>query len=101
MGIIELDNGYYIELIEDGKCKDDRIQNIQTIKLRESRNKGCLLLYIDFREFDKDRYKKILRKLLHIKKMVKFLKINIGVNQDSKIKIGYINNYDENNQYHQ
>ena len=91
MGIIELDNGYYIELIEDGKCKDDRIQNIQTIKLRESRNKGCLLLYIDFREFDKDRYKKILRKLLHIKKMVKFLKINIGVNQDSKIKIGYIN----------
>ncbi len=33
--------------------------------------------------------------------MVKFLKINIGVNQDSKIKIGYINNYDENNQYHQ
>ena len=29
MGIIELDNGYYIELIEDGKCKDDRIQNIQ------------------------------------------------------------------------
>ena len=31
MGIIELDNGYYIELIEDGKCKDDRIQNIQTI----------------------------------------------------------------------
>ena len=53
MGIIELDNGYYIELIEDGKCKDDRIQNIQTIILRESRNKGCLLLYIDFREFDK------------------------------------------------
>ena len=47
MGIIELDNGYYIELIEDGKCKDDRIQNIQTIKLRESRNKGCLLLYIE------------------------------------------------------
>ena len=44
MGIIELDNGYYIELIEDGKCKDDRIQNIQIIKLRESRNKGCLLL---------------------------------------------------------
>ena len=101
MAKIKLYNNYYIELIEDGKCKDDRIQNIQTIKLRESRNKGCLLLYIDFREFDKDRYKKILRKLLHIKKMVKFLKINIGVNQDSKIKIGYINNYDENNQYHQ
>ena len=47
MGIIELDNGYYIELIEDGKCKDDQIQNIQTIKLRESKNKDSLLLYIN------------------------------------------------------
>lgn len=68
MAKIKLYNNYYIELIEDGKCKDDRIQNIQTIKLRESRNKGCLLLYIDFREFDKDRYKKILKKTTSYKK---------------------------------
>ena len=27
MGIIELDNGYYIELIEDGKCKDSKHSN--------------------------------------------------------------------------
>lgn len=98
---IELDNNYYIELIEDEKCKDNRIQNIQSVNLRECIRKNCLLLYIDFNLLNRNEYKKILRKLLHIKKMVKFLKINIGVNQDSKIKIGYINNYDENNQYHQ
>ena len=32
---IELDNNYYIELIEDEKCKDNRIQNIQSVNLRE------------------------------------------------------------------
>ena len=98
---IELDNNYYMELIEDEKNKENQTQNIQSVNLRECIRKNCLLLYIDFNLLNRNEYKKILRKLLHIKKMVKFLKINIGVNQDSKIKIGYINNYDEINQYHQ
>ena len=83
---IELDNNYYIELIEDEKCKDNRIQNIQSVNLRECIRKNCLLLYIDSNLLNRNEYKKILRKLLHIKKMVKFLKINIGVNQDRLYK---------------
>ena len=72
MAKIKLYNNYYIELIEDGKCKDNRIQNIQSVNLRECIRKNCLLLYIDFNLLNRNEYKKILRKLLHIKKMVKF-----------------------------
>lgn len=97
---IKLDNNYYIELIEDEKSKENQTQNIQSVNLRECIRKNCLLLYIDFNLLNKSEYKKILRKLLHIKKMVKLLKIDIGVKQDSKIKIGYIRNYNEKNQDH-
>ena len=70
---IELDNNYYMELIEDEKNKENQTQNIQSVNLRECIRKNCLLLYIDFNLLNRNEYKKILRKLLHIKKMVKLI----------------------------
>ena len=52
---------------------------------------------IDFNNLKPNKYKKTLRKLLHIKKIISKTKIEIGKKHEQKILLGYILNYNENN----
>lgn len=91
---INLDNNYYLEISNN---IDKYTTDITKLKLKDIKSKKCLVLVIDFATFDKKDYKKILRKLFNIKKIVKLYKIELGLLQEnSKRKIGYLINYDKN-----
>lgn len=96
--IINLDNGFYLELTSAEKNADKL--NITKLSLKNIKKKNCFFFTIDFNEFSYNRYKKILKKLLHLKRLSKFLKIEIGIQEDSKIKIGNLINYDKDNLQH-
>lgn len=90
---IELDNNYFLEVSNNiENCID-----IKEIRYKEIKKKNLLILKIDFNTLDKKDYKKILRKLLHVKSIVQRKHIEFGILQEDKRKIGYLVNYDKNN----
>ncbi len=97
---LKINNNYYFEILENKQFEENYIQNIQHLKFYKVKKEQGLLLYIDFGTLEKNTYKNVLKKLLSIKKIMKFLKLNIGVKKDEKIKLGYLLNYDENNKNH-
>ena len=97
---LKINNNYYFEILENKQFEENYIQNIQHLKFYKVKKEKGLLLYIDFGTLEKNTYKNVLKKLLSIKKIMKFLKLNIGVKKDEKIKLGYLLNYDENNKNH-
>lgn len=92
--LINLDNNYYLEITNN---KDTLAEDIENLKLKDIKMKKHLLLNINFNTFSKNDYKKILKKLLLIKKLSKLYKIELGIQKNSKIKIGNLINYDPNN----
>lgn len=89
--IIELDNDYYLELSDN---LDNRTSDIKCLNIRDIKKKKCLLLEIDFNTISKENYKKILKRILHIKKIAQKNNLEIGITDGSKRKIGYIMHYD-------
>ena len=98
--IINLSNNYFLEIVNDTYELPTEIINIEKLNLINIMKNRILLLKIDFLSFDKKQYKKILKKLLFLKNIVLKCKMKIGVQNDSKILIGYIINYDKENIQH-
>lgn len=94
---IELDNNYYLTKINDiGDLPQDTIDIINIKKCDLKKNKE-VLLRIDFKEISKKQYKKILKKLLALKNKYYKKNLRFGIENGSKILLGYIINYDETN----
>lgn len=101
MKTIELDNSYYLEILENNSENINKnVTNINDLKLHKLNSKQNFLLKIDFDTINEKDFKKILKKLLFIKKILFLKHIKIGFLKDSKICIGYLINYDENNIQH-
>ena len=92
--IINLDNSYYLKVYNTNDIPK-YVTDIKDLKLFSILKRERLILKIDFNTFNKKQYKRILKRLLFIKKII--LKSKIGIKEDSKILLGYITNYNENN----
>lgn len=96
--IINLENKYYLKVI-DGKTnmKAETI-NIEELKLTKVLKMKKILLIINFNNINISNYKKVLKNLLRVRKYIEKTKIQIGIKEDNKILLGYVLNYDENKQ---
>lgn len=94
--IIDLNNNYYLKIINNDDLSVACI-DIGNLKLSKIIKNKRFLLKIDFNNLIEDEYKKILKKLLSIEKVILKKQIEIGIQENSKILLGYIINYDENN----
>lgn len=99
---IELDNNYYLEILNESINYD--LTDITKLKLNQIIKRKKFLLKIDFKFLNKKDYKKILKKLLRIKRIVCKLnrkriknQINIGIEIKNKKLLGYVINYDKKN----
>lgn len=97
---IELDNEYYLKIMNNKEKNKERSIDIINFSTNEIKNKSVLTLRINFRTFNEKEYKKLLRKLLKVKTKILHQKVKIGEEEDNKIIIGYVLNYDENNIFH-
>ncbi len=95
--IIDLNNNYYLKIINNANDLPIYIIDIENLKLINIVKKGRFLLKIDFNNLNKTKYKRLLKKLLFIKKIILKSKMEIGIQKDSKKLLGYVINYDENN----
>lgn len=93
--IINLDNNYYLEIVNYNDKEINNIINIKELKLTDVRKKEKILLEINFGTLHKKMYKKLLKKLFFIKKIIS--KTKFGIQIENKILLGYVLNYDENN----
>ena len=64
---INLHEHYYIKKINENDEISFETISIEKIKLMNILNKKNIILQIDFNKLDRKEYKKILKKLLHIK----------------------------------
>lgn len=95
---IDLNNNYYLK-VENNKDKlPTDIIDINNLHIINIVKKEKFLLKIDFRNLNKKVYKKVLKKLLFIKRIILKHK-KVGISKDSKILLGYIINYDEENKH--
>lgn len=94
---INLDNNYYLEILKEKNDTDIEAISIEKINIVSVLKRRKLILEIDFSILNENKYKKILKRLLRIKKVISKTKIKIGNVQNSKILLGYIINYDSTN----
>ena len=87
--IIDLISDYYF-IIQDESINKNVI-NIKNLKWKSREN----FIHIDFEKINKNEYKKILKKFLHIYKLKSMTKNKIGVKSGTKVLLGYISNYDK------
>jgi len=92
---VNLDNNYYLNI---ANYNDNELTDIEDLKINNILKKQKLLLKIDFNKLKKEEYKKILKKLLRIRKIISKTKVNIGIKEESKILLGYILNFQENDE---
>lgn len=93
-----LNNNYYMEIVEGNTEKQNitDVIDIKEISLRKVLKNKKFIVRIDFKEINKKRYKKILKRLLFIKSVANKAKIEIGTKlENEKIFLGYIINYDD------
>ena len=97
---INIDNNYYFKIVKDYKeCENNPI-DIKKISLKAIKKNQYLLLLIDFNVFEKRNYRRLLKKLLFIRKLIKLNHLEIGIKEKSKKCIGYLVNYDKSNTLH-
>lgn len=93
-----LNNNYYMKIVEGNTEKQNitDVIDIKEISLRKVLKNKKFIVRIDFKEINKKRYKKILKRLLFIKSVANKAKIEIGTKlENEKIFLGYIINYDD------
>ena len=100
MDYITLDNNYYFKVTKKISKDLTYIKDINDIDFRKVKKNNVFLLKIDFKTFNYSLYKKILKDLMHVKSLAVLNKIKLGISKESKIFIGYLINYDMNNQHH-
>ncbi len=96
--IVELDNNYYLEIVNNTNNLPTEAIDIEKLNFSNVLKKNIFLIKINFDNLDRKQYKRILKKLLFIRNMISKSKVKIGRIEESKILLGYIINYDENNQ---
>lgn len=96
--IINLNNNYNLKLINSPSDFPIDAINIKSLTFKKVSQNGKLVFTIDFNELNPNKYKSILKKLLLIKKVISKSKIEMGKYEKSKKIIGYLKNYNENNQ---
>ncbi len=94
--IISLENNFILETIENDNISNNTI-SVNDLDYTKILSYKQLLLKIDFSEISLKDYKKILKKILHIKKKLYKKNFSIGKNKNKKILLGYVLNYDESN----
>ena len=95
---INLDNKYYLEEANtDTKNFNPNAIDVKDLKLSRINKRKMLLLKIDFKTINEKDYKKYLKKLLFIKNILTFKHYKIGVLNRSERCIGYLINYDKDN----
>lgn len=94
---IDLDNNYYLKIANIEEKLPSEVTNMEKINLVNIVKKKNLLMKIDFNNLDEKEYKKVLRRLLLVRKIVVKNKVKVGVLEDSKTLLGFILNYDEDN----
>ena len=93
-----LDNNYYMKIVEGNTEKQNitDVIDIKEISLSKVLKNKKFIVRIDFKEINKKRYKKILKRLLFIKSVANKAKIEIGTKlENEKNFLGYIINYDD------
>ena len=93
--IINLDNKYYMKIVDNANNLPKDITDIKNLNIINILKKGRFVLKIDFNTFHKIHYKKLLKKLIFTKKMILKTKTEIGIKEDLKILLGYIINYNK------
>jgi hypothetical protein len=89
---IILDNNYYLKVLNNNIAGPIDIEKLKLITILKDKK---LLLKINFSNINEKKYKKILKKLLILKKIIP--KTKIGIQEETKTMIGYVINYDKNN----
>lgn len=99
---IGLNNNYYLKIIDNVSEKKvlPYTADIENLSLLNTLKRDKLIVKIDFKQFDKNKYKKILKNFLFVKNSVKKLNTQIGVIDNNKKIIGYVFNYDNTNSEH-
>lgn len=98
--IIELDNSYYIEILNRNNeipANTADICHLNLIKVLKSKN---IVLRIDFDKLNIRDYKKILKNLLRVKKVANIINKELGITEKGKKIIAYVINFNESNQKH-
>ena len=95
--VVELNNNYFLILTNDINNLTQNILDIKKLNFKKIAKIKTFLLKIDFSNLNKKNYKKILKKLLFVKRIYKD---KIGILENSKKLLGYVINYDKNNQNH-
>ena len=98
--IINLDNNYYMQLIDDINKLPQNVTDIKNLKIKKILKNGIFLFKIDFNSLNKRQYKRLLKKTLLVKKIISRTKTEIGQPNELKILLGYIINYDKKNKEH-
>lgn len=92
---INLDNNYVIKVIDNINEIPKETVDIINLKLSNLLEKKEIILKIDFSKIKPDEYKKALRRLLHIKKMLLKRKIEIGKPDSTRRLLGIVINYND------
>lgn len=94
---IELDNGYCMKILDiKNEIPVDTVDicHLSLSKILKNKN---IVLKIDFGKINIDDYKKILKKLLHIRKVAKIINEELGTKENKRKIIAYVLNFDEHN----
>lgn len=95
--ITKLNNNYYIEFVDNTDKLPIELVNIKNINIINILQRKKIILKIDFNEFSKKDYKKILKNLLFQKQVATFFKKELGSNENENNVVAYISNFDNNN----
>ena len=99
---IYLNNNYYFNMVEATKKLPINAIDITKLNVWKILKQNIVLLKIDFKTLTRKEYKKILKRLLLLKNIASKTNKRIGKLENSKILLGYLINYDmENEQYNE
>ena len=92
---IKLNNDYYIKIVNNiNEISIDSI-DMKNLKLIHILNKKRIIFHIDFSEIYTNEYKKILKKMLHLKNMAIKMNKKIGIKESGNKIVVYIINFNE------
>ena len=95
--IINLNNNYYIKVVNKNNEIPFESMNIKNLKLTKLLKKQKIIFQVDFNEFSTKEYKKILKKILLVKNVTMKMKKKLGLDEDKKTIVAYIINFNEKN----
>ena len=91
--IINLNNNYYIKVVNKNNEIPFESMNIKNLKLTKLLKKQKIIFQVDFNEFSTKEYKKILKKILLVKNVTMKMKKKLGLDEDKKTIVAYIINF--------